>query len=146
MSDKISIRPIPVDRVMDIIDVWEKTGLPYRPMGRDRPENLRVEIERDPEFVVGAWDGDRLVGVLIVTDDGRKGWLNRLAVLPEYRGRGIASKMVKYGEDVLRKRGREVIAVLIEDDNPLSMEIFKHLGYVKEEHIFYFTKRYRLEA
>ncbi|MCK4718873.1 MAG: GNAT family N-acetyltransferase [Thermoplasmata archaeon] len=145
-AGSIEIRPISAGQIQALLSLWKDAGLPCRPTGRDRIEHIAREMEEEPRLWLGAWEGERLVGAVFASDDGRKGWINRLAVHPEYRSQGLARVLVERAEEVLRRRGREVLAVLIEDDNPTSMDVFTHLGYVREEHIIYYTKRDRPEA
>ena len=71
--------------------LWTEAGLSYRPNGRDRPDKVLVELERGTAvFLLAEADGN-LAGVVVATNDGRKGWINRLAVAPGYRRRGIAA-------------------------------------------------------
>lgn len=121
--------------------LWTAAGLPFRPKGRDSLKNLRRQRLRDPQLFVGAFQGSTLIGAVIASDDGRKGWINRLAILPSARGRGIATMLVRHCEDILKKRGRLLLCVHIEAYNTESLKLFKHLGYNKEEDIFYCTKR-----
>jgi len=85
----------------------------------------------------------RLRGVVIVSNDGRKGWINRLAVLPEFREQGIASALVREAEKRLRKLGIEIFAAHIEEENGSSKELFEELGYVPARDIIYYVKRLR---
>ncbi|MCK4433646.1 MAG: GNAT family N-acetyltransferase, partial [Methanomicrobia archaeon] len=78
---------------------------------------------------------------IIVNHGGRKGWINRLAVLPEFQRRGVASKLIEYGETWLREKGIKIYATLIEDYNNTSKTLFKKLGYISHSDIFYFSKR-----
>jgi len=78
---------------------------------------------------LGAFDGHRLVGAVLGTHDTRKGWINRLAVHPDYRRRGIARRLVRFAERELRKQGLEMFAALIEPRNAASEAVFRHLGY-----------------
>ena len=77
----------------------------------------------------------------------RKGWINRLAVDPDHRGRGHAGRLVAAAEEVLREQGMHVIAVLIESDNAASLALFQKAGYVdprcagSDSGIHYLTKR-----
>jgi ribosomal protein S18 acetylase RimI-like enzyme len=64
-----------------------------------------------------------------------------LAISPDARGKGYASMLIRHCEKILRKRGRRLFCVHIEGYNAESMKLFEHLGYRKEEDIFYFTKR-----
>ena len=121
--------------------LWTDAGLPFRPKGRDSTQNLRRQRLRDPQLFVGAFQGATLVGAVIASDDGRKGWINRLAILPSARGHGIATMLVRHCEKILMKRGRLLLCVHVEAYNTESLKLFEHLGYNKEEDIFYCTKR-----
>lgn len=121
--------------------VWVESGLPYRPKGRDAPEGLKSQLRRDPDLFFGAFDGPRMVGVVIATDDGRKGWINRLAVLPSHRRKGVGEALVNACEEALRKRGRGVFSMLIEGENDASESLFLKAGYRSEHHIRYYAKR-----
>ena len=129
-----------------IVKVWEKAGLPFRPAGRDSKNNLTIQLRSNRVIILGAIDENELIGVVMVTHDGRKGWINRLAVIPEYQHKGIASTLIEESEALLRKRGYEVYCVLIEKDRDTSEQLFSKFGYKEEKEIAYFTKRKRKDA
>ena len=60
----------------------------------DTPDQLRAYLDRNPGLSLIARDGTRLVAAVLCGHDGRRGYLNHLAVLPEYRGRGLGRQMV----------------------------------------------------
>jgi len=126
-----------------MVKLWSLSDLPFRPKGRDNMKALRAQRRASPDLFLGAFMGSKLVGVVLGTDDCRKGWLNRLAVLPEARGKGVASALIKECEKALRRRGRRLFCVLIESYNTGSMDLFTKAGYKREEEILYFTKRER---
>lgn len=124
-----------------IIRLWQLAGLSYRPKGRDTKINItRQMLEANTQFI-GLIHNDELISVAIVSHNGRKGWINRLAVHPEFRRRGIASQLIKYCEDWLSSEGIEIFAVLIESDNPDSMALFDKNNYERHDDIIYFTKK-----
>ncbi|MCE7745277.1 MAG: hypothetical protein GPJ52_09110 [Candidatus Heimdallarchaeota archaeon] len=57
-----------------IIDIWEKSGLPIRPKGRDAPENLSKQLNEPNLWILVAEESGEIVGVVLVTHDARKGW------------------------------------------------------------------------
>ncbi len=128
-----------------LIDLWDICGLPYKPKGRDIRERIEKEMETHPEYWKGVYDDNRLVGVVVGTDDGRKGWINRLAVLPEFRGKGIGTKLLVSMEEEFYKKGMGIIGALIEGDNPDSLEFFEKRGYIDHD-IRYYSKRERDES
>ncbi len=124
-----------------LVDLWERAGLPYKPKGRDRREKIAAEMKRGVGRFLFAVDGEKYIGTVLVTHDGRKGWINRVAVLPEYRHKGIARKLVEAAEQWLDEQGIEIYACQIEAYNEDSYEVFKKLGYIPFEGIRYLTKR-----
>ena len=60
--------------------LWAK----YDPLELATPEAFAREIESGTATVIGAEDADgTLIGVVVATHDGRKGWINRLATDPD---------------------------------------------------------------
>ena len=97
--------------------------------GRDSARSFSEQLRRNPGSYLGAFDGDRLVGVVLGTHDTRKAWINRLAVHPDYRRRSIAARLVRACERVLREQGLKMFAALIEPENRASEAFFRSLGY-----------------
>ena len=124
-----------------IVALWKRSELPFRPSGRDRKEAVDAEMTANQDFFLGAYEGDRLVGVVVVTSDGRKGWINRLAVDPDFRRKGVAKALIKESEKTLRRHGLRIFCALIEDYNKTSMQLFKECGYKEHRGIVYFSKR-----
>lgn len=124
-----------------IIDVWNRAGLSFRPIGRDSSEEMIRQIELDPEMFLGAFLDDCMIGMIMGSYDSRKGWLNRLAVVPEHQGKGIAQTLVEEMQKRLKAKGFRIIATLIEDGHEASMTLFKNAGYIVHEDITYLTKR-----
>ena len=104
-------------------------GLNPRTRGRDGPRAMAAQLRMRSNRYLGAFDGHRLVGVVLGTHDGRKGWVNRLAVHPDYRRRHVASRLVRACERGLRDQGIQMFAALIEPDNSASESVFQSLGY-----------------
>ena len=125
----------------EIIRPWEEAGLPYKPKGRDSRESMEKQMRANPEFFIGAFDGEKLIGTVIASFDGRRGWINRLAVHPDYRRRGIGRLLIKEAEKVLKKKSAWIICALIERENKQSLNLFKKCGYKPSENLVYVSKR-----
>ncbi len=136
-----SIKPLTIEDYDDIIGVWSDAGLPFRPKGRDSRAMMQKEMQRDVCMFFGYYIDDRLIGVGIANYDGRRAWINRVAVDPDYRGRGIAGQLIAACEEFLTELGALVIAALIEDINEPSIAAFQKAGYSCLDEIKYFSKR-----
>lgn len=80
--------------------------------------------------ILGAEDEGRLIGSVMVSDDGRKGWINRLAVDLRYRRQGLGARLIAAAEEELKGRGMTVMAALIEVENAPSIDLFAKVGYL----------------
>jgi ribosomal protein S18 acetylase RimI-like enzyme len=137
----IKIRKFNLDDYNQLIDLWIKSKLPYKPKGRDNYYKIKKEIKKENSVFLVAEDNETIIGSIFGTHDGRKGWINRLAILPQYQRRGIAKKLCINVEKKLNKLGIEIIGCLIEDYNLNSFGFFKSIGYNIHNDITYISKR-----
>jgi ribosomal protein S18 acetylase RimI-like enzyme len=132
------LRPDDYDR---LVALWEASGLPYRAEGRDRRQSIEREIDGPCSvFLVAEIDG-QMVGAVLGTHDGRKGWVNRLAVARGHQRRGIGSRLVEELTKRFEDCGIGIVACLVEDWNPASMRFFEALGFVAHPECVYYSKR-----
>jgi len=143
MSGEITVRTLTLEDYDRWMSVWQRAGLhSIRPKGRDSRDAFARQLAGGTHTMIGLELSGELIGVVLATHDGRKGWINRLAVLPEYRRQGYASRLVVEAERVLRAQGMTVIAALIEPGNDVSLVLFTKLGYVEPpDDMHYLTKR-----
>ena len=144
-APRYTVRKLRPSDYEELLSVWEGAGLPSRPKGRDsRPELTRqmgLKTSVYLKVVVKEGAKERIVAVVLGTHDGRKGWINRLAVLPAHRRRGLGRMLVEELEKRFQKMGFEICCGLIETYNDVSMNFFAKLGYVRHEDIIYYSKR-----
>ncbi|MBN1287238.1 MAG: GNAT family N-acetyltransferase [Anaerolineae bacterium] len=147
MSTSAVTRYLTAEDYDAIVALWQAAGLSTRPNGRDSRAAFEAQMARDVQTVVGLEAEGRLVGVAVATHDGRKGWINRLAVHPDCRRRGYARQLIAASERVLKeKHGVAVVGVLIEDWNEASLALFRQAGYVLHDDIHYLSKRDRADV
>ncbi len=138
------IEELTYDHYQSILRLWQVADLPARLKGRDHPESVQNQLKNSNIFFLGYKIDNEIRGVVLVTHDGRKGWINRLAVHPNYRHQGVARKLIKAAESELFIRfGIEIYCTLILDDNDASLSLFEKEGYSYWPQIRYYTKRAR---
>lgn len=104
-----------------------------------REEMARV-LEHAGELVLVAEDDDRLVGVVVGTDDGRRGWIFRLAVDPGHRRQRIGRALVDEVERRLVDRGVNRIRLLVIGDNATARRFWTAAGYDAFEDVVMYSK------
>lgn len=139
---QIEFRTLTIEDYESMIKLWKRAGLPFKPRGRDSRLMTDMQMKAFPAFLIGAFHQDKLVGVVIGSYDGRmKGWINRLAVDPSYRRRGIAEHLISRAEKALERHGAAIFCALIETPNEESVKLFQKVGYVTHKDVLYVTKR-----
>ena len=137
----MEIRKLTISDYEEMVRLWSRAKLPFKSKGRDSKKAIAAQMKANPEFFLGTFENNRLVGTVIISCDLRKGWINRLAVDPDYRYRGIAKVLITESEKILRKYSIRIFCALIEDYNTVSKKLFKECGYVEHRDIIYFSKR-----
>jgi len=137
----MQIRRLTIDDYREIVSLWSRADLPFKPEGRDSRRAMEEQMGTNPDFFLGAFEAGHLVGTVVLSSDMRKGWINRLAVDPDYRRRGVAKALIEESEKTLRNHGLRIFCSLIEGSNRASKALFKKSGYSEHTDISYFTKR-----
>jgi GNAT superfamily N-acetyltransferase len=91
---------------------------------------LVAEIQAEPE------EGGELIGSVVGSFDGRRGWLNRLATDPTHRGRGIAKALLAAVHTRLAALGCRKVNLLIEPENADVLPFYAAAGYAVDDLIF----------
>ncbi len=139
--------PLSTSDYLRIVALWQAARLHIRPNGRDSEEAFECQMAGGLQAAIGIeTEGGELIGVVLATHDGRKGWINRLAVHPDWRRRGVAKTLIAAAEDMLHQHGIDVIAALIEPGNTPSLECLLGIGYDEYVGLHYVSKRSRADS
>ena len=103
----------------------------HRPV--DTPGGLATLHLRDPDALILAVDGERIVGTVIAGWDGWRCHLYRLAVAPGRRREGIARALVTAAEERFRILGGTRVDAMVLDDNDRAHRIWQACGYRRQE-------------
>lgn len=77
-----------------------------------------------------AWDGDRAVGALNLFDHGDIALIRHVGVRDRYRGRGIASALIRRGLVALQARGQTRVDLGVDlDDDIGAARMYERIGF-----------------
>jgi ribosomal protein S18 acetylase RimI-like enzyme len=110
-----------------VVEVWKESGIILRP--GDGREGVELKLQRDPDLFLVAEDEQQILGVVLGAWDGRRGWINHLAVRSTHRRSGIGNSLVRELERRLIGKGALKVNAQIYKSNRLSIEFFKALNY-----------------
>lgn len=114
-----------------IIDLWERCGLvaPQNNPHKDIERKLRVNPEW---FLVGELNG-RIIATCMAGYEGHRGWINYLAVSPDYRRQGYAKQIMNAAEVHLRSAGCPKINLQVRSSNAAVIEFYKAIGFSRDD-------------
>jgi ribosomal protein S18 acetylase RimI-like enzyme len=125
MAGAVTIRRGSLEDIGPVLDLWTRADATPKPT--DTPEGL-AQLLASPQSILLLADVDgRLAGTVIGGWDGWRGNIYRLAVVPEYRRRGIASALVREVGVALAAMGARRITALVERDHSWAVGFWNAL-------------------
>lgn len=135
-DDAVTFRSfVPAD-LEQVIELWRACGLTRSWI--DPQAEVNAKCAEDPEGLIIAVIVDeagtgRVVGTVMAGYDGHRGWVNYLGVHPDWRGNGVARRLMEKAEAYLRKRGAPKINLQVRRGNEGVLAFYARLGYVDDD-------------
>jgi ribosomal protein S18 acetylase RimI-like enzyme len=123
----MDIREFLISDYYDVAALWRASGLILRP--GDELAGIRLKLQRDPDLFLVAEDGGEVVGVVMGAWDGRRGWINHLAVKTNRLRQGIGRALIRELEKRLAEKGAKKVNAQVYRSNKKSLDFFNSLGY-----------------
>ncbi|MFC2045571.1 GNAT family acetyltransferase [Chloroflexota bacterium] len=128
---KMTVRPYSPGDENAVLELWRKCNL-TRPWN-----NPKLDIERklkvNPELFLVGLVGGRIIATVIGGYDGHRGWIQYLAVAPDYQRRGLGSKITKAVEEKILGIGCPKINLQIRAENAAVVAFYESIGYQTED-------------
>ena len=106
----------------------------------DSKEGIEKFLQRNPETCFVAEKDDRIVGSIMVGNDGRRGHIYHTAVNPQYRKQGIAKNLVETAMSALQKIGINKVALFVFDRNEIGNDFWEKMGFSVRDDLVYRNK------
>lgn len=103
----------------------------------DSKEGIDKFLKRNPDTCFVSEDGNKIVGVIMAGNDGRRGYIYHTAVDQEYRKKGIGSKLVSAVLDSLKNNGINKVALVVFDRNKEGNAFWEKMGFTSREDLVY---------
>ena len=118
---------------VDLVRLWQECGLVVPQ--NDPLRDIDAKVRFQPNLLyVGLLDG-RLVASVMAGYEGHRGWVNYLAVAPEYQKKGIGRKMMEHAERELLRLGCPKINLQVRTSNKDVIEFYDRIGYSVEDRV-----------
>lgn len=133
-------------RIMDISDYEQvyRLWLSCAGMGLnnldDSKDGIKRFLDRNPDTCFVALEQEKIIGVIITGNDGRRGYIYHTAVDPEQRHRGIATRLVNEAMGALKALGINKTALVVFSKNEGGNAFWEKSGFTLREDLVYRNK------
>ena len=127
------IRPYADADQAQVVALWQICEL-TRPWNDPEKDIARKQQVRPEWFLVGELDGQVIASVMFGYE-GHRGWMNYLAVAPQYQSKGYAQALIETGEALLLAAGCPKISLQVRSSNAKVIAFYQSLGYAQDEAI-----------
>lgn len=125
---EIIYRNAVIDDISNMHRLWREFW-PEQPY----ESNLKRKIGLDPDLVYVAEIDRQIIGTIIGGFDGWWGWIYRIAVMPKYQNKGIATKLIREMQTRLKARGAKSTNAIVSPLNKRMHHVLEKLGYGERE-------------
>ena len=114
-----------------VVALWHRCELVFSQ--NDPLKDIRRKLQVNPEwFLVGEKNGC-LVATCMAGYEGHRGWINYLAVDPEYRRQGLARQIVAAAETRLKDAGCPKINLQVRSSNEKALGFYQAVGFTADD-------------
>jgi len=106
----------------------------------DSKDGIEKFLKRNPDTCYIAVEKDEIIGVIMVGNDGRRGYIYHTAVHPKYRNQGIGKALVEIALDSLLKLGINKVALVVFERNNAGNEFWEKMGFTSRNDLIYRNK------
>lgn len=106
----------------------------------DSREGIARFLARNPDTCIVAENDTAIVGVIMVGNDGRRGYIYHTAVHPDYRKQGIAKSLVDQAMTELSASGINKVALVVFDRNEAGNAFWESQGFTVRDDLVYRNK------
>jgi len=111
----------------ELIRLWERCSLI---MPQNNPlADIRSKLDFQPNLIYIGILENKLIASVMVGYEGHRGWINYLAVEPEYQKKGIGRSMMTFTEKILKELGCPKINIQVRDTNKNAIDFYKKTGF-----------------
>ncbi len=134
----VVIREMDISDYPQVIELWSETDAMLL-RDADSRENIGKYLERNPNLSFVALDGDNVVGAILVGTDGRRGYVQHLAVNSSCRGQGIGAALISSAVDALSEIGIAKTHLFVANENINAQAFYEKLGWFPRDEVRMFS-------
>lgn len=139
------IREMAISDYDEVYKLWANTaGMGMRSID-DSKQGIEKFLMRNPTTNFVAVADGKIVGVILCSHDGRRGYIYHTAVDIEHRGNGIGKSLVDKVLEALEKEGINKAALVVFKNNDIGNAFWEKIGFEVRNDLNYRNKSINLK-
>lgn len=134
---EMDIRKMRIDDYEKVYDLWMScSGMGLNDID-DSKEGIRRFLKRNPDTCFVAENQKQIVGVILVGEDGRRGYIYHTAVHPAYRKLDVGTNLVDKALSVLKEKNISKVGLLVFEKNKMGNDFWEKQGFTSRNDVVY---------
>lgn len=134
------IRKMVIDDYEEIYNLWIScSGMGLNNLD-DSKNGIEKFLNRNPDTCFAALIDGKIVGTILVGNDGRRGYIYHTAVNPKYQRQGIGAGLVKASLNALKEQGINRVALVVFERNKSGNAFWESMGFSVRDDLVYRNK------
>jgi ribosomal protein S18 acetylase RimI-like enzyme len=140
LHETYKIREMKIKDYEELINIWTTTsGLSIDE--EDSREKTKIFLDRNPGLSFVALCSGKIIGTIKGAQDGRRGYISHMVVIPKYRSSGIAKTLIELTLNGLINQGINKCNLYVLDNNEEAISFWIHNGWKVLEYDFRMLQR-----
>lgn len=130
----VKIREMEITDYDEVIKLWQQTeGMGLR--DADSKDSIESYLKRNPNLSFVAESANTIVGAVLVGTDGRRGYLQHLAVSSNFRGKNLGRQLVNQAIAALANVGVPKTHLFVFNENIKAQQFYEKLGWFPRDEV-----------
>jgi N-acetylglutamate synthase len=136
----IEIRLMKIEDYDEVFQLWSSTpGMCLRNYD-DSVDGIAKFLKKNPTSNFVALSENCIIGVILSSNDGRRGYIYHATVHPDYRSRGIGKVLLRKVCDEFKKERISKAGLLVLKDNEIGNIFWKSQNWEDRTELNYYSK------
>ncbi len=132
------IRPMTKEDYDEVYAMWQTTS--KRALSNaDSREQIERYLDRNAGMSQVAVADGKIVGTVLAGHDGRRGFIHHMAVMPQYRRKGIGHSLANTAIEKIKAEGIDKTHIFCYQNNETGQNFWKDFGFKKRNDVFVYS-------
>jgi len=122
----------------EVYAMWQTTS--KRALSNaDSREQIERYLDRNAGMSQVAVADGKIVGTVLAGHDGRRGFIHHMAVMPQYRRKGIGHSLANTAIEKIKAEGIDKTHIFCYQNNETGQNFWKDFGFKKRDDVFVYS-------